>query len=221
MRSYSRSVCYFGRFSNANNAAAAAAGQQAECSRRSYSGPPARWPGPTPAPASHTSPVAMPARHSEPAAQLSASLMTPAVCRTRGSGAEWPRTDGQRRDSQRQMEGDHTMKREVAFSIVVKVTQWSKTLFQHHQKIAPLKWKLISLSELMLSLQIRKKKKVNLMEINSNFTSSDDQCCFSSFNTLIFSAYISPKVFLGIEEIAGMSLWAPVSLAAPVYHNLL
>lgn len=34
------------------------------------------------------SPAGMPARHSELAAQLSASLMTPAVCKTRGSGAE-------------------------------------------------------------------------------------------------------------------------------------
>lgn len=69
-------------------------------SRRSYSGQPAQWPGPTLAQASHTSPVGMPARHSEPAAQLSASLMTPAVCRTRGSGAESSRTDVERKEGE-------------------------------------------------------------------------------------------------------------------------
>lgn len=86
-------------------------------SRRSYSGQPARWPGPTPARASHTSPVGMPARHSEPAAQLSASLMTPAVCRTRGSGAESPRTDGERKEGEEMVR--ERWRASALFSVVI------------------------------------------------------------------------------------------------------
>lgn len=77
------------------------------------------------------SPAGMPARHSELAAQLSASLMTPAVCKTRGSGAEPEEREKKVEEGQGKME--HTIALWAPISAVIKINNFILILFKHCQ----------------------------------------------------------------------------------------